>query len=139
MAEEARKAEAARKAQENARLAALGYSAKETSSTASAPAGVAGRGQALVNSAKKYLGVPYVWGGTSPRGFDCSGLVQYVCRQNGISVPRVAASQRNAGRYVSRANLQPGDLVFFGNGGRITHVGIYVGNGNMMTHRSRVM
>ena len=131
-AEEARKAEAARKAQENARLAALGYSAKETSSTASAPVGVAGRGQALVNSAKKYLGVPYVWGGTSPRGFDCSGLVQYVCRQNGISVPRVAASQRNAGRYVSRANLQPGDLVFFGNGGRITHVGIYVGNGNMI-------
>ena len=58
--------------------------------------------------------------------------MQYVCRQNGISLPRVAASQRNAGKYVSRANLQPGDLVFFGKGGRITHVGMYVGNGNMI-------
>ncbi|MBQ3124074.1 MAG: C40 family peptidase [Clostridia bacterium] len=128
----ARKAEEARKA-EAARLAAMGYSAKETkTATVSAPAGNTSKGQAIVNSAKRYLGVPYVWGGTSPRGFDCSGLVQYVCRQNGISVPRVAASQRNAGRYVSRANLQAGDLVFFGNGGRITHVGIYVGNGNMI-------
>ena len=80
----------------------------------------------------QYLGVPYVWGGTSPSGFDCSGLVQYVCRQNGISVPRVAASQRGAGTYVSRENLQPGDLVFFSNGGGISHVGIYVGNGNMI-------
>ena len=127
-------AEAARRA-ENARLAAMGYSSKETSTksvSASATTSVAGRGQALVNSAKNFLGVPYVWGGTTPRGFDCSGLVQYVCRQNGISVPRVAASQRNVGTYVSRANLQPGDLVFFGNGGRITHVGIYVGNGNMI-------
>ena len=134
----AEKAEAARKAakaRENARLAAMGYSSKETSTktkSASSGSSVSGRGQAIVNSAKKYLGVPYVWGGTSPRGFDCSGLVQYVCRQNGISLPRVAASQRNAGRYVSRANLQPGDLVFFGNGGRINHVGIYVGNGNMI-------
>lgn len=131
----AEKAEAARKAaiaKANSRLAAMGYSSKETKSTASASSGVAGRGQALVNTAKKYLGVPYVWGGTSPRGFDCSGLVQYVCRQNGISVPRVAASQRNAGRYVSRANLQPGDLVFFSSGGRVNHVGIYIGNGNMI-------
>ncbi len=132
----AQKAEAEKqaKAKERARLAAMGYSSSETKSSASASSttSVSGRGQALVNTAKKYLGVPYVWGGTSPRGFDCSGLVQYVCRQNGISVPRVASSQRNAGTYVSRANLQAGDLVFFGNGGRITHVGIYVGNGNMI-------
>ncbi len=133
-AEAARKAEEARKAaqaKENARLAAMGYSKKETTASA-APSGNVSKGQALVATAKKYLGVPYVWGGTSPRGFDCSGLMQYVCRQNGISLPRVAASQRNVGRYVSRANLQPGDLVFFGKGGRITHVGMYVGNGNMI-------
>lgn len=91
------------------------------------------KGQAIVNTAMKYLGVPYVWGGTSPRGFDCSGLVQYCARANGIRVNRVAADQRNNGYYVSRANLQPGDLVFFAkNGGRIHHVGIYVGNGNMI-------
>lgn len=133
-AEAARKAEEAQKAaqaKERARLAAMGYSKKETSSSYS-PSGNASKGQALVATAKKYLGVPYVWGGTSPKGFDCSGLMQYVCRQNGISLPRVAASQRNVGKYVSRANLQPGDLVFFGKGGRITHVGMYVGNGNMI-------
>lgn len=125
-------AQAQAKTKEQTRLAAMGYSSAETASSNTASTSVSGRGQALVNTAKKYLGVPYVWGGTSPSGFDCSGLVQYVCRQNGISVPRVAASQRGAGVSVSRANLQPGDLVFFGKGGRVTHVGIYVGNGNMI-------
>ena len=100
--------------------------------TYSAPAS-SSKGQAIVNTAMKYLGVPYVWGGTSPRGFDCSGLVQYVCSANGISVSRVAADQRNNGTYVSRENLQPGDLVFFGRKGQgIHHVGIYIGNGNMI-------
>lgn len=126
---------AAAAARERARLAAMGYSKKETSASAVFSSGApsaSGKGGAIVATAKKYLGVPYVWGGTSPKGFDCSGLVQYVCRQNGISVPRVAASQRGAGKYVSRANLQAGDLVFFGKGGRINHVGIYIGNGQMI-------
>lgn len=128
----AEKEEAARReaiAKENAQKASKLYSTNVQPEVSGA---TSGGGNSIVNTAMQYLGTPYVWGGSAPGGFDCSGLVQYVCRKNGISVPRVAASQRNAGKYVSRENLQPGDLVFFGRGGRITHVGIYTGNGNMI-------
>ncbi len=144
-AEKARQAELARQAEEARQAAARRAAASQSSSAQknakaaqsltpsySAPASSSGRGQSIVNTAMNYLGVRYVWGGTSPSGFDCSGLVQYVCRKNGISVPRVAAAQRGAGRYVSRENLSPGDLVFFSNGGGVSHVGIYIGNGNMI-------
>lgn len=93
-------------------------------------------GNAILAEAEKYLGVPYVWGGTTPDGFDCSGLVQYVCKSLGITVSRVAEDQFKNGTPVSRDELQAGDLVFFEKNGYIHHVGIYAGNG-MMLHAPR--
>lgn len=85
-------------------------------------------GQTVVVYAKKFLGTPYVWGATGPNSFDCSGFVKYVYAHFGVRLPRVSRDQATAGKYVSRSNLQPGDLVFFGRS-RIHHVGMYVGNG----------
>ena len=84
----------------------------------------------VVAIAERYLGVPYRWGGASPSGFDCSGLVMYVYAQVGVSLPHSSYSQYGMGSPVSRGDLQPGDLVFFDGLG---HVGIYVG-GNSFIH-----
>jgi peptidoglycan DL-endopeptidase CwlO len=84
----------------------------------------------VIAEAKKYLGVKYVWGGESPSGFDCSGLVQYVYKKFGVNLPRVSQDQAHAGRAVSAADAKPGDLVFYHN--PATHVGIYLGNGMML-------
>lgn len=100
------------------------------SDTADGPAPPATAGGA-VGIAMSYLGVPYVWGGASPSGFDCSGLVMYVYQQLGISLPHSAAAQYSAGTPISFNELAPGDLVFFGDGG-ISHVGIYIGGGSMI-------
>ena len=88
----------------------------------------------IIASAKQYLGVPYVWGGTSPSGFDCSGLVYYVFRQHGISLNRTAETQYKHGSFVAKGSLQPGDLVFFQNTYKagISHVGIYIGGGQFI-------
>ncbi|MEU6664528.1 NlpC/P60 family protein [Streptomyces sp. NPDC046727] len=88
------------------------------------------RAAAAVSYAYGKLGSPYVWGATGPNAFDCSGLAQAAYRSAGISLPRTTYAQINAGRRVSRSELQPGDLVFFYSG--ISHVGIYVGNGQMI-------
>ncbi|WP_243239788.1 C40 family peptidase [Sulfobacillus harzensis] len=85
--------------------------------------------QAIVSTAFKYLGVPYVWGGESPRGFDCSGLVQYVLAQNGISIGRTSWQQWNDVNHIAKSQLVPGDLVFFDTYSTgASHVGIYIGS-----------
>jgi peptidoglycan DL-endopeptidase CwlO len=94
-------------------------------------------GSDVVSDAEQYLGVPYVWGGTTPSGFDCSGFTQYVYNQLGVSIPRTADEQSTVGTPVaSLADAQPGDLLFFpGSDGTATapgHVGIYIGNGQMI-------
>jgi cell wall-associated NlpC family hydrolase len=91
---------------------------------------------AIITTAKKYIGVPYVWGGSTPSGFDCSGFVQYVFNAHGISLPRTSKQQYGVGTYVSKANLKAGDLVFFDTeGSGISHLGIYIGN-NQFIHAS---
>jgi cell wall-associated NlpC family hydrolase len=83
----------------------------------------------VVGVAMQYLGTPYVWGGASPGGFDCSGFVQYVFNQVGVSLPHHAASQYGYGSPVPISDLQAGDLVFFDGLG---HVGIYIGGGQFV-------
>lgn len=87
----------------------------------------------LVSVAKSYIGVPYVWGGTSTKGFDCSGLTQYVYKKLGINIPRVSYDQVNVGKDVwDKDSLRKGDLIFFftnmNNLAQVSHVGIYIGN-----------
>lgn len=86
-------------------------------------------GQAVSRTALSYLGVPYVWGGTSPAGFDCSGLVQYVFGRNGVAIPRTSYAQYAASTKIAKSQLAPGDLVFFSaSGPGASHVGIYIGS-----------
>lgn len=96
-----------------------------------------GDGSALVTAAREFLGVPYVWGGASGRGVDCSGLVHTVMRKFGVRVPHSAAALAKLGQPVSREALEPGDLVFFKNTYKpgVSHVGIYV-SGDEFIHAS---
>jgi len=101
-----------------------------TTTTASPPPPTSAGHPQAATIALKYLGVPYVFGGATPAGFDCSGLVMYVYAQLGISLPHYAAAQYQMGVPVPRDDLQPGDLVFFDG---LNHVGIYIG-GNQFVH-----
>jgi cell wall-associated NlpC family hydrolase len=87
----------------------------------------------VVRTAKLFLGLQYLWGGTSGFGFDCSGLTHLVFVLRGITIPRDADAQARVGQAVARADLQPGDLVFFASNGLVHHVGIYVGNNMMLS------
>lgn len=98
---------------------------------APAPAPAANNGS-VIGIAHSLSGIPYVYGGTTVSGFDCSGFTSYVFRQAGRSLPRTAAGQYAGTSRVSRGEAQPGDLVFFNQGGGIDHVGIYLGGGNFI-------
>lgn len=93
----------------------------------------ASQGAQIVATGKKYLGVPYVFGGTTPKGFDCSGFLQYVFKQHGYTIPRLADEQYKLGKAANTTQLEPGDLVFFSTyEPGASHCGIYVGDGNFM-------
>jgi murein DD-endopeptidase len=89
-------------------------------------------GSEIVRHALAMIGTPYRYGGASPRGFDCSGLVQYAYRQIGISVPRTTGQQFAAARRIDRRDAQPGDLLFFRFTRTVSHVGIYLGDGQFV-------
>ena len=88
-----------------------------------------GSGNNVVSYAESFIGVPYVYGGTTPSGFDCSGFVQYVYNHFGKSLPRTTTQQENCGTQIPVSQAQPGDLYFWGNKGSAYHVAICVGNG----------
>lgn len=132
----ARMAEAARqradriaKAQEAAKIVGETYKVSEIDK------------QKLLEDAKYFKGGKYVWGGTTPEGFDCSGYVQYLYKKHNIKLPRTAWEQSKKGHFVNIDNLQKGDLLFFltdkKRGIPITHVGIYIGNGNFIHAASK--
>jgi peptidoglycan DL-endopeptidase CwlO len=137
--------EAAERARQ-ARLAAQARAAAKTQQSAPAPApapapssssgGSSGSSapppathSSVVSIALQYLGVPYVWGGASPSGFDCSGLTMYAYAKVGVYLPHNAAMQYGMGTPVSRSQLAPGDLVFFSG---LSHVGMYIGGGRFV-------
>jgi len=102
----------------------------ESEATASA------KGQEVANYALTFVGYPYVYGGSSPKGFDCSGFAKYVYAQFGVTINRTASNQMDNGTPVSMGELQPGDLVFFKKAGtgskRASHVGVYIGGGQFV-------
>jgi cell wall-associated NlpC family hydrolase len=104
-----------------------------TKPVVSASPAASSKGQQIANTAVQYVGYPYVYGGTDPSGFDCSGFVKYIFGLYGITTNRTAEDQARNGYAVDRSQLQPGDIICFSYGsGYIGHVGIYIGNGQFV-------
>lgn len=103
----------------------------KTENTNTSNVASSGNGSSVVATANQYIGSRYIYGGTTPSGFDCSGFTSYVYKKYGVSLSRTAAGQYSNGVAVSKGELQPGDLVMFGKSG-INHVGIYIGGGKMI-------
>ena len=136
-AEAARKAAAAKVAAAAAAAAARNNKTTTTQGSGGGSGGGGGpigyngdKAAEVVDIALQYVGVPYVWGASSPSGFDCSGLVKYAYSKIGIYLPHSSAMMYSYGVYVPQSELKPGDLVFFYN--PIHHVGMYIGNGQMV-------
>jgi cell wall-associated NlpC family hydrolase len=110
------------------RGASASRSTSRSAVAAAAPASASAA--AVLSIARQYIGVPYVLGGTTPAGFDCSGYTQYVFAKVGISLPRTSSAQRNAGTVVPASQARPGDLVWWPG-----HIGIYTGNGQHIAAR----
>ncbi|MFJ4792798.1 C40 family peptidase [Kitasatospora purpeofusca] len=121
---------AADRAKVNAQEAAATRASRSAAERPAFTGPVSGRAAAVVQFAYSQLGKPYVWGATGPSGYDCSGLTGAAYRAAGVQLPRVSQSQWNAGSRIARADLQPGDLVFFY--GDLHHVGLYIGDGKMI-------
>lgn len=102
----------------------------ERSETKEPQAASAGAAQQAISAARAQLGVPYVWGGTTPAGFDCSGLIRFAYEKAGVDLPRTSRAQAQEGQEVSVDAMQPGDLIFFNE--PVSHAGIYMGGGKMI-------
>ena len=109
------------------------YALQQRQAAVEVSRGFGRRGAQIVQMAQQYMGTPYVWGGSSPGGFDCSGFIYYIYGQFGISLPRMSDGQFEVGRAISGDNLLPGDLVFFTTyEPGASHVGIYLGGGRFI-------
>jgi cell wall-associated NlpC family hydrolase len=106
--------------------------AKDASVTDAGTPALPKKASAIISDARRFLGLPYLWDGSSAFGFDCSGITYQVFRTHGVLLPRDSFGQATVGREIDRSALKPGDLTFFANDGGVHHVGIYIGANRML-------